>query len=177
MFFHVSRRKNSYRTRSKWKQWVFCWKLTITNEKVYTEITTKQEGRLGEAKHGPTRNSQFVNNKKLLQTFGAKLEKTTKIAEFSVVNGSLVRIRSWSIIKSLSNISFLHFVSAFFSDTIRLLFDIFLPPWKFLVLLLQVIAVHCCWTLFESFRWSVAQSSNGPLTPKDPSASTFQVAT
>ena len=36
-----------------------------------------------------------------------------------VVNGSLVRIRSWSIIKSKENISFFYFVSAFFSDTIR----------------------------------------------------------
>ena len=34
-----------------------------------------------------------------------------------LVNGSLVKIRSWSIIKSVSNVSFLHFVSAFFSDT------------------------------------------------------------
>ena len=36
-----------------------------------------------------------------------------------LVNGSLVRIRSWSIIKSKANISFFYFVSAFFSDTIR----------------------------------------------------------
>ena len=34
-----------------------------------------------------------------------------------VVNGSLVKIRSWSKIKSVSNVSFFYFVSAFFSDT------------------------------------------------------------
>ena len=36
-----------------------------------------------------------------------------------VVDSNFDRIRSWSIIKSKANISFLHFVSAFFSDTIR----------------------------------------------------------
>ncbi len=35
----------------------------------------------------------------------------------SIVNGSLVRIRSWSKIKSVSNVSFFHVVSAFFPDT------------------------------------------------------------
>ena len=59
----------------------FCWKLTITHEKIYTEITTKQEGRLGEAKHGSTRKSQYGNNKKLLQ-FVWQNQKNTKTTEF-----------------------------------------------------------------------------------------------
>ena len=45
----------------------------------------------------------------------SSLYKSAKL----LVNGSLVRIRSWSIIKSKENISFFYFVSAFFSDTIR----------------------------------------------------------
>ena len=37
-----------------------------------------------------------------------------------LVDSNFEKIRSWSKIKSVSNVSFLHFVSAFFSDTIRL---------------------------------------------------------